>query len=343
MERLKTLGAGISSMIWSSASPQVSMQQPEIFTLEAPRHVLSCDGGGMRGLFTLRVLQEIENKLPDHNLRNHTDLLVGTSTGSIIAGGLAYSDRPLQDLVDMYYKDGSKIFYRTTFEEIETLDGMIGPKYDPSQFDALLISQFGDVKISQLHHPALIYATDETHETVKIFDSYKARKNPETNYNVMLRYAIECSTAAPSYFPAMEFGTEALCDGGLIANNPSYSCLSSIKYHFGGQSLDSVKMVSVGTGYFPSGISFEEGKSMGFTQLLRHADLLFKGPMNASTKFAKEFLGEDNFIRLNGPLPKEISLDDYSLESLTVIDTAAFEYIKQNSKDIDIAVKMLLS
>ena len=53
-----------------------------------PYYVLALDGGGLRGIFTAAVLVEAEEAYGPKFLESF-DLLVGTSTGGIIALGLA--------------------------------------------------------------------------------------------------------------------------------------------------------------------------------------------------------------------------------------------------------------
>src|SRR5258708_2522641 len=75
--------------------------------------VLSIDGGGMKGIYSARILQELENiitrKNSNERLVDYFDLICGTSTGGLIA--LALSQRvPASDIVEFYEKNGSLIF-----------------------------------------------------------------------------------------------------------------------------------------------------------------------------------------------------------------------------------------
>ena len=68
--------------------------------------ILSCDGGGIRGVITAKLLQAL-----DPSVIKNIDLFAGTSTGSIIALGLA-SGVPIDTIVELYssQKSCSKIF-----------------------------------------------------------------------------------------------------------------------------------------------------------------------------------------------------------------------------------------
>jgi len=70
--------------------------------------ILSLDGGGIKGLFSAAVLAHLEEDL-GCKIVDHFDLIVGTSTGGIIALGLGYGLSP-QEIVEFYVEQGPQIF-----------------------------------------------------------------------------------------------------------------------------------------------------------------------------------------------------------------------------------------
>lgn len=70
--------------------------------------ILSIDGGGIRGVYPAHILRCIEERL-QVNLHDTFDMIAGTSTGSIIAAGIAVGMAP-GDIVGMYQKHGARIF-----------------------------------------------------------------------------------------------------------------------------------------------------------------------------------------------------------------------------------------
>jgi len=84
------------------------------------KHILSLDGGGIRGVFTLEVLLKIEtllreqqyNNSPNFVLRDHFDFFAGTSTGAIIAALLCWG-MPVGEIHELYTKHGRDIFRPT--------------------------------------------------------------------------------------------------------------------------------------------------------------------------------------------------------------------------------------
>ena len=65
--------------------------------------ILSLDGGGYKGLFTIACLAEIE-KCCDIKVQEYFDLYAGTSTGSIIATGLA-AGFTAEEILNLYKKN----------------------------------------------------------------------------------------------------------------------------------------------------------------------------------------------------------------------------------------------
>jgi patatin-like phospholipase/acyl hydrolase len=74
--------------------------------------ILSLDGGGMRGIISARILQEIERQVQEKEgkaLHEYFDLIAGTSTGSILTAGIA-TGKTSQELIDLYKNQGIIIF-----------------------------------------------------------------------------------------------------------------------------------------------------------------------------------------------------------------------------------------
>src|SRR5580692_6766669 len=77
-----------------------------------PRRMLALDGGGIRGLIALGILEKIEALVagkPGARLCNYFDYIAGTSTGAIIAAGLARG-MTTADLIDFYNSCGKQMF-----------------------------------------------------------------------------------------------------------------------------------------------------------------------------------------------------------------------------------------
>ena len=71
--------------------------------------ILCMDGGGMRGVATVRMLRELEARA-GRPIRDLFDLICGTSTGGILAASLAIKHLSLDDCDDIYKRLGRQVF-----------------------------------------------------------------------------------------------------------------------------------------------------------------------------------------------------------------------------------------
>jgi uncharacterized protein len=85
---------------------------------EGPKRILSLDGGGVRGLITLGMLEQAETILAARaadparfRLCHYFDLIGGTSTGGIIAALLALGYR-VEEIRDIYHRMCPQVFRR---------------------------------------------------------------------------------------------------------------------------------------------------------------------------------------------------------------------------------------
>lgn len=92
---------------------------PSQSNTDRPKRLLSLDGGGIRGLLAAEILVRIEAILQELNpqfncLADYFDFIGGTSTGSILATGLALG-MPATYLRNFYYNRAREIFRKRFF------------------------------------------------------------------------------------------------------------------------------------------------------------------------------------------------------------------------------------
>ena len=87
-------------------------------TLTSPGvRVLSLDSGGMRGVVTLLMLEELE-KMSGAKTHQMFDMEVGTSTGALIASMMGISCMGVREGLEVYREMGRKIFKRSVVEGV---------------------------------------------------------------------------------------------------------------------------------------------------------------------------------------------------------------------------------
>lgn len=123
--------------------------------------ILCLDGGGIRGIITARILQELEEQI-QQPLNQYFDLIAGTSTGSILAAALAHG-LSAKELVDIYEKDGLNIFPYSSYKSIKRIPYLL--KYKSELFQEAVKDTWND-----LSHPPHKPAPKRLHQLLSVFE-----------------------------------------------------------------------------------------------------------------------------------------------------------------------------
>ena len=98
--------------------------------------ILSLDGGGAKGFYTLGVLREIEGMI-GRPLHERSDLIFGTSTGSIIAALIALGHR-VEEICALYQKHVPTIMQaKSPRQKSHALDKLAKEVFGTKKFDAV--------------------------------------------------------------------------------------------------------------------------------------------------------------------------------------------------------------
>lgn len=224
------------------------------------KRILALDGGGIRGALTLGYLEKIEQilreKHDNQNLKlcDYFDLIGGTSTGSIIAAGLAIG-MTAAEVKKMYLDLGGEVFSKNSF-----LRRFTHASFDAGRLRKELEKVFGEITLGsdRIETGLCIVA-----KRVDTDSTWYLLNHPDGKYfkhgeGMLLRHAIRASTAAPTYFDPEEidvgFGENGVfVDGGVsMANNPALALflIATLKgYNFNWETgEDKLLVVSIGTG-----------------------------------------------------------------------------------------------
>lgn len=232
-------------------------------TSKTPKRILSLDGGGIRGAITVGILEKVEQVLSrqvgagdNFRLCDYFDLIIGTSTGSIIAGSLA-TGMSVSQVKEYYLELGGKVFEKRGFFDPRRLKSW----FKKEELDEQLKSVFGDMTFGsgQLKTGfCVVTKRADTGSTWPVLN-HPDGKFFDTNKDLLVRQVIRASTAAPTYFepeiiPDIGAGEPAaFVDGGIsMANNPSLLAflISTLKgFPFNWETgADELFLLSIGTG-----------------------------------------------------------------------------------------------
>ena len=214
-----------------------------------PFRILSLAGGGYLGLYTARVLAELEVRagVP---LARRFDLIAGTSVGAILALGLAY-EVPVADMRRMFLERGAKIFSTRPLATgavgklLDLTRSVFGPKYTGVPLRRALVERLGARTLADARHAVLVPAVDIGNSMTKIFKSPHAPRSRGDESVAAVDVAM-ATCAAPSYFPAVRINGALYTDGGMFAVAPDLVALHEAE-KFLDVDVDDISMLSIGT------------------------------------------------------------------------------------------------
>lgn len=299
--------------------------------------ILSLDGGGIRGAFSAEFLATLEDQVGEP-LGQYFDLIVGTSTGGIIATALAMGCSA-RDVSAMYQKHGPSIFRRQRLGR-EVIAGrwrrrlvamarwvldrwltphgadvhaILQPKYGTEPLEAALLEVLGNKKIGDAQTRLVLPTVDlAAGRVVVIKTPHLPELTRDRHYSAV--HAALSTSAAPTYFPhATITPGSAFCDGGVWANNPAvvaYAEALKISESCGRPNVDTsftardILMLSVGTG--ETKFSWAPSRSsagLGWWAPRRIIDVTLLSQAQGAHTTARYLLGAERLHRVDFTLP----------------------------------------
>lgn len=277
--------------------------------------ILSIDGGGIKGVFPASFLATIEDTIND-KAGNYFDLIVGTSTGGIIALALGLGISA-KEILKFYEKLGSSVFSGIPW--VRCLRQIGFSKYDQKPLKEALKKQFGEQKLGDSNRrlviPSFNIETGEVHVYKTAHHPRFVRDYKETVVDVALATA-----AAPTYFPTHRSAAGIpLIDGGMWANNPvGFSVVEALGVlNWPAESLRVLSLgcttapLNIGLGRFlPLGIGYwgfkvaetfmvaQSSSSLGTAQLLAGHNNIFRiSPVMPGNRFGLDKISEINSLK----------------------------------------------
>lgn len=285
-----------------------------------PFRILSIDGGGIRGILPAAILTLLEQRyLNGRSAGDYFDLITGTSTGGIIALGLANGLRA-SSMRDLYIQCGEEVFPPLGFDlmkiraRLRWFRSLRHHSYAPEPLRKRLLKVFGKQTLGETTRRLCIPSFDGFTE-VNVF---KTPHHPDyrVDWREELLTVAMATAAAPAYFPVYRDRGRYFADGGVWANDPVMIGLVDALVC---NRLDrrQVHILSLGTGDSEIQITTEQvtlGGLWYWREIISSA--MHLQSQNALGQ-AGLLIGRDQLIRLNAPpMPANpIMLDDYARAS----------------------------
>jgi uncharacterized protein len=211
-----------------------------------PCRILSLDGGGAKGFYTLGVLREVEG-LIGCRIHERFDLIFGTSTGAIIATLLSLG-HSVEEIHQLYKEHVPRIMQKKSASE------------KSAALAELSAEVFGDTMCDKIKTGIGIVATRYVQETPMIFKASKEQAHGRHGtfipfFGVPVGEAVQASCSAYPYFNIKTVTTAAgdnvqLIDGGFCANNPALYAIADAILALKA-SPEHLRVLSVGVGVYP--------------------------------------------------------------------------------------------
>ena len=233
---------------------------------DSPFRILSLDGGGAKGFYTLGILEEIE-AMTGKRLYESFDLIYGTSTGAIIAALLARGDKATE-VRGLYEKYVPAIMKGTKTKERSNALKTLAHTVFENQTHEVFKTRIG------------IVATNWQDERPKIFkilkdQAFGSKGSFVPFFGCNIADAVIASCSAYPFFDRHTVKTSSgdsieLGDGGFCANNPTLYALCDATGPLK-LSRESLRVVSLGVGSYPEPSFFKKvSRIRGGWEMIRH-------------------------------------------------------------------------
>ena len=274
--------------------------------------VLALDGGGLRGIFTAATLAAWEEDFGTP-IADHFDLIVGTSTGGVIALALGLGVSPAE-ILSIYVDHGDRIFPPARRKRRESWRRLRRPRYSAVALRAVLQDCFGEKLLADSRVRLAIPSYDLAADHVHLFRTPHHR-DLRRDWRVPVVDVALATTAAPTFLPAHRMEAHRLIDGGVWANNPALVGMAECFDRLGGE-RGRIRVLNVGT---TSEIrqrrpALDSGGL--FTWRREGLDVMLRGQCLAATNHARLILGRKNVMRVDVPTPEGL----HTLDSVTPQD-----------------------
>ena len=329
-----------------------------IDTETKPFYILSLDGGGSLGVYTIGVLKELEDLVKtqiDKPLHEQFGLIYGTSTGSIIASLIALG-RSIDEIRKLYYKYIPHIMNQDTskakslaLRNCATNDEIFGSK----KFnDETLVTLLGVVatRYAPSPRPMIFKSSGEL--------AHRGRASFVPGFGCTIADAVIASCSATPFFDSHKIITKdkngqdlshvELIDGGFVANNPTLFAITDAVQALKKSEKD-IRVLSIGVGNYPrKSTGFKESGVRIVSSIMGDPLALFETTIAANNNAIEElrkiiFRELSDFERVNSSQTNknyETNFLESDLKKLSLIQECGRESFREKEDNI---TKLLFS
>ena len=311
------------------------------------RFILCIDGGGMRGIVPVVMLQNLEKAIRANggtaDIARYFDLVSGTSTGGLISLALtcdsSISHKNMEDgseqidldaLLENYMTIGSEIFQANT--SIFGLRQFVSDKYNSAGIQTLSQKWFGVIPMDKAKVPTLIMAYDLSDGRPQMIRSY----GEEGSFPAWV--AARATSAAPTFFSPCEYAGKLLVDGGVIANNPALYAYFEAKKLYPDCKQFHILSFSTGGTYH----TMEKDATKGLMNWADNISPMFDTAQKRTTDYVLENMKDVSYIRIDDSLDRDVKMDETNPAVLRYMKSSAENNALMYDNILDSFAKQLI-
>lgn len=228
--------------------------------------ILSIDGGGIRGIIPAQILALAEEELnrtgKAGRICDYFDLICGTSTGGIIAIGLALG-MPALEILSFYLDNAGNIFPRQSSKTKLMKILLKQELYKREELKRLLsgaYDKYAEASLARLGHCKTRVCIPAYNAEVGMMHVFKTPHDPQLirDYQIPACDIALSTASAPVYFDSYDFAYtikgdskplhyNCMIDGGIMANNPTLIGYTEA-VHALNVPVEDIAILSLGTG-----------------------------------------------------------------------------------------------
>ncbi len=320
--------------LWTTFLNRKNKTQAPAQVQTPEKYILCIDGGGMRGIIPVVILQKLEELIRQaggqKNFASYFDLIAGTSTGGLIALAITcpttltqekVSDgwqTSLKEIEKIYLTKGEEIFTRNRGDFLG-LSQVATNKYSKDGIEKLLYEWFDQSLMKESVTPVMVSTYDLSRGSHFGISSMDTPDFP-------VRIAARATSAAPTYFAPVKTDNALLVDGGVISNNPSLYAYAKAKEMF--PTCPKFHIISISTGAVSH--TMEEHETSGLLNWIDKVVPMYSTAQKSTCDFVVSALSDVDYLRIDREMNTNIKMDEtnpYILNSLkTFGESVAKEY-----------------
>ncbi|XP_014678974.1 PREDICTED: calcium-independent phospholipase A2-gamma-like [Priapulus caudatus] len=309
--------------------------------------ILSIDGGGTRGLVSMEILKQLEERCR-RPLYEMFDYVCGVSTGALIAA-LIMVNRETLDHAEALYKEASRtVFARNSWIGASLCRSLVLSCGEVA-VSRLVRDNLGDINmIDSVRNPGTpkmsIVSTVVNRPMLRAFLFRNYNLPPRMQSHVCgscqhkLWEAVQASSAAPGYFDEVKVGSIIHQDGGILTNNPTALAIHEAKMIWPNEPIQCV--LSLGNGRYEPHHEGDQNFSSLKTKVTKIIDSATDTEGVHST--LQDLLPPSVYFRFNPYMSDEIFLDEIRPEKLDQLQQDARMYVRKNDFKLQKAAFQLM-